>query len=298
MAYLTPLTLILMYMNYGIGAPSCDDPPKNDRDYDVPFHESLNDINQTIKVPPQLVMTDGIDSMKWNESDTEIEIYLDDTTLYAQRLAMHSQDRGWLTMILVKSGYLDGQIIQVPYSSLKLEVDHDYEYQLGPTAVELIQPNLNIEDKDCHTERKVRFSLRYKHGNLKELGMVAIVYVGANPQHMKEQDYPFLVARAFGSMEFHLNNYEDADKPFCIGVELLDITGQRSPRSAPLCLDPRDGGAPYISGEDAPGRVGCSSIGDKQTKNNAWMLFLILLGCIGLRKTSFMQRKTQTAETT
>lgn len=288
MAYLTTFTLILMYMNYGIGAPTCDDPPET---YDIvqfPFNESLNNVDKTIQVPPNIFFLGRDELGKWEVSDDLKRIIFTSDEGVVEAKIIPSSSRLQPDLIFIESGLNDRRIIESPNSLLKIQVNHDYQHQLGPTAVELYEPHMHFPKQtwgNCYSRSTLEFKIRHQYGNLNELGMLAFVYMASNIQHLKEQDRPLYMRWANGSVKLELNRYNrHNDKPFCVAIELLDITGKRSSRSTPLCLDPTDESAAYISGEGAPGQSGCSLTGDARSQNSTvWILTVLLLSFIRLR---------------
>lgn len=68
---------------------------------------------------------------------------------------------------------------------------------------------------------------------------------------------------------------------FCFAVEVMDLAGNVSPRSEPMCVNPTDRRAPYVTGS---GAGGCSVGASGSSSSSPWSLALLGFVLLGARR--------------
>lgn len=166
--------------------------------------------------------------------------------------------------------------------NLVLKVNENYKYKPGPTVISL-KPEIYFEPPGlifgkCNPERTLTLHVKYKDGNVPELGMVAFVYIASTVEDLDKPEALFYLDHTKDGVSFDIAGgtpgVDTLNQPFCVAIELLDIAGRRSPRSAPLCIDPTDKSAPYFSGDGC-----CSVVVEKPFHGKSIPILLMLLVC-------------------
>lgn len=160
----------------------------------------------------------------------------------------------------------DGAELSPQNSFTTLRVSDSYEMQDGPSDIQLNNPEIYIGKQgwwSCGADRYVSMEVDYEQGNVNELGFLAFVYMGRTVDDTLTSEIPITISHSRGVVGVGLEAQDafvnSVTHSFCVAVEVMDITGKRSKRSAAICLDPTDADAPYLSGDGTPSEA-CSII--------------------------------------
>ena len=193
-------------------------------------------------------------------------------------------------------------IMPTPEDGERFELDHgaliisnDYEVMDPPDIIEVMPRYTYVERKgiykDCNYSDAIELDIDYVLPNSPDLGALAILYAGRNAEEALTTQEAIWFARTLGDMRVPLtegttllHTYEDGEEvfsqPVCISVQLMDIVGQFSERSKPICFDPADESSPYVETPYAQG-CACSSIGSSRAPAHTTLL-LAALGLLTL----------------
>lgn len=156
----------------------------------------------------------------------------------------------------------------------------------APDAAEISDPAVFIDDDDrisvdCSVD-SFTFSLRAFDAQTPSEQLLGLAYFGATEEEASSTlvpgevfELPVKADSGEPTTEIKLLGSRpdtfDLTQPFCFAIEVMDLAGNRSERSAPLCIDPTDLDAPYVT---TPGRGGCATTSGTSPAGAPVLLFL------------------------
>lgn len=207
---------------------------------------------------------------------------------------IHLRNRDYLALInTVMPTPEDGERIELDQGAFI--ISDDYEVMDPPDIIE-VMPRYTYEErkgiyKGCNFSDAIELDIEYVLPNSPGIGAMAILYAGRNAEEALATQQAIWFARTLGDMRVPLtegtlvHTYEDGEEvfsqPVCISVQLMDIVGQLSERSKPICFDPADESSPYVETPYAQG-CACSSISSSRAAPAPTALLLAALGLLTL----------------
>ena len=142
--------------------------------------------------------------------------------------------------------------------NISFKVSEDIPITKVVSAPSFVGPNLSFEERtgfwgQCNYDDTLSFAFEQKERNVEELGVMLLVHYGLTEEEALTGELLMWAKHVQYNQRVALDveQYSRLRDPFCISIQTIDLTGQLSPSSQPLCIDPEDDDSPYVDNPNA-----------------------------------------------